>query len=323
VINKDSLMRRRLCDKLNCDKLSFVLFGYSAMCVLLCRKKIKLLMQCRRRLLKRNAGLEAVIEDMRQKNVLSSESITILRNSAGGIEDLIKRRSQKLSGGLTPTTYSPELRSFALTLHFYSPHAYRYVRRMFDTCLPHPRTLEKWFQTIDGRPGFTKEAFDALKLRTASSAKPLVCALMMDEVAIRQQLEWDGKRFCGYIDMGTGIDDDTMPLAKEALTFMVVGFNHCFKLPVGYFLIAGLGGTERANLVNQCLSRLHDAGVVVVSLTFDGCAANMAMVNNLGCNFNVLSSEFKTSFRHPCDTHNVSVFLFEPHAQTCSKHTGG
>ena len=145
MINKDSLMRRRLCDKLNCDQLSFVLFGYSAMCVLLCRKKIKLLMQCRRRLLKRNAGLEAVIEDMRQKNVLSSESITILRNSAGGIEDLIKRRSQKLSGGLTPTTYSPELRSFALTLHFYSPHAYRYVRRMFDTCLPHPRTLEKWF----------------------------------------------------------------------------------------------------------------------------------------------------------------------------------
>jgi len=43
--------------------------------------------------------------------------------------------------------------------------------------------------------------------------KHLICALMMDEVAIRQQIEWDGKKFVGYIDMGTGLDDDSMPVA--------------------------------------------------------------------------------------------------------------
>ena len=73
---------------------------------------------------------------------------------------------------------------------------------------------------------------------------------MMDEMAIRQQLEWDGNKFRGYIDMGTCLDDDSMPLAKEALTFMVVGVNDSFKVPIGYFLIDGLGGTERANLVH-------------------------------------------------------------------------
>jgi len=66
---------------------------------------------------------------------------------------------------------------------------------------------------------------------------------MIDEVAIRQHVKWDGQKFQGYIDMGTGLHDDGMPIAKEALTFMVVGVNDSFKVPVGYFLIDGLGGT--------------------------------------------------------------------------------
>jgi len=75
----------------------------------------------------------------------------------------------------------------------------------------------------------------------------------MDEMAIRQQVEWDGKKLRGYVDYGTEIDDDGVPVAREALTFLVVGINHSFKLPVGYFLIDGLSGTQRANLIIQWL----------------------------------------------------------------------
>ena len=241
---------------------------------------------------------------------MSSESISVLENSAGGINDLLKRRSAKHSGDTYQLPYSPEFRSFALTLHFYSPLAYHYVRKMFDTCLPHPRTLEKWLHTTGGQPGFTNEAFAALRARTAlRPEKRLVCSLMMDEVAIRQHIEWDGSKFVGYIDMGICLDDDRVPVAKEALTFMVVGVNDSFKLPVAYFLIDGLGGTERTNLVNQCLAKLHDVGVSVVSLTFDGSASNLAMVKNLGCNLDAFSDNFKTSFKHPSSDHNVCVFL--------------
>lgn len=288
------------------------------------RKKIKLLQQSKRRLLKRAADLNTIIADMRKNDILSTESAAVLQNSAGGIDDLLKRRDAKLSGKAYQVTYSPELRSFALTLHFYSPHAYRYVRKMFDTCLPHPRTIEKWFQTIDGRPGFTTEAFDALKARSSAvSGKRIICSLMMDEVAIRQQLEWDGSRYQGYIDMGTNLDSDSMPLAKEALTFMVVAVNDTFKLPVGYFLIDGLGGLERASLVNQCLSRLHDVGVTVVSLTFDGAAANLSMIKTLGCNLDVFSDEFKTSFKHPNTSDGVFVFLDPCHMLKLIRNTLG
>ena len=85
-----------------------------------------------------------------------------MQDSAGGIEDLIKRRDDKLKGKPGENKYSAQLRSFALRLHFYS---YRYVRKMFDTCLPHPRTIDKWFNSIDGKPGFTREAFNALRIR--------------------------------------------------------------------------------------------------------------------------------------------------------------
>ena len=56
--------------------------------------------------------------------------------------------------------------------------------------------------------------------------------------------------------MGTGIEMVSLPPAKDALVFMVVGVNGAWKAPVGYFLIDGLDSIERANLVHQCLTPL-------------------------------------------------------------------
>ncbi|XP_066987476.1 THAP domain-containing protein 1-like [Macrobrachium rosenbergii] len=104
------------------------------------KKKIKVLQQSKRRLVKRNSDLENVILELKRKRFISDESLGLLENCTCGVQDLIKRQTAKHSNQPRPT-YSPELRSFALTLNFYSPHAYRYVRKVFDTCLPHPRTI--------------------------------------------------------------------------------------------------------------------------------------------------------------------------------------
>lgn len=55
------------------------------------RKKIKLLQQSKRSLAKKNANLKSVIKDLQQNNLLATESLNILENCAGGIEDLLKR----------------------------------------------------------------------------------------------------------------------------------------------------------------------------------------------------------------------------------------
>lgn len=57
-------------------------------------------------------------------------------------------------------SYNPALRKFALTLNFYSPTGYKYVRKVFEDSLPHPRTLGKWYENLNASPGFTAEAFD-------------------------------------------------------------------------------------------------------------------------------------------------------------------
>ncbi|KAF0759861.1 THAP-type domain-containing protein [Aphis craccivora] len=39
--------------------------------------------------------------------------------------------------------YTPAIRSFALTLQFYSAKEYSFVRKMFKNLMPHPATLKK------------------------------------------------------------------------------------------------------------------------------------------------------------------------------------
>ena len=160
------------------------------------RKKIKLLHQTKRRLKKKNAMLHSVIEDLRKKSFISEQSLDVLQQCSGGISDLLKRQPAKLSQGKSAKQYSPALRSFAMTLNFYSPRAYKYVRTAFDTRLPHPRTLDKWYHSVEIAPGFTEPSFLSLKSRVDAAkeqGKETYCALVMDEVAIRQHVEWDGK----------------------------------------------------------------------------------------------------------------------------------
>ena len=85
---------------------------------------------------------------------------------------------------------------------------------------------------------------------------------MIDEMAIRTHAEWDGQTYCWFVDHGTGIDDnDSLPLAKDALVFMVVAVNSTWKVPYAYFLVNGLSGIEHGNLINICLRKLLEVGL--------------------------------------------------------------
>jgi hypothetical protein len=105
---------------------------------------------------------------------------------------------------------------------------------------------------------------------------------MLDEMSIKKHVSWDGKKYQGYVDLGNGADDDSLPIAKDALVFMVVSLNSSWKVPCGYFFVDGLSGKERANLVRVCIQRLHDVGVRVTSLTCDGPSCHICMLRELG-----------------------------------------
>jgi hypothetical protein len=68
-------------------------------------------------------------------------------------------------------------------------------------------------------------------------------------------LIFDNHRFHGGIDLGTthtlDQDNDNISTAKNALVFMAVSLNGSWKVPLGYFLIRSLSGSERANLLSK------------------------------------------------------------------------
>ena len=99
---------------------------------------------------------------------------------------------------------------------------------------------------------------------------------MLDEIALKKHVSWDGKRFCGYED------DDSSPVAKGALVLMVVSVNGTWKIPCGYIFVHGLSGFEDTNLIKVCIQRLQDTGVIVVSLTCDVPVCHFSMLTELG-----------------------------------------
>ncbi|CAK1603123.1 unnamed protein product [Parnassius mnemosyne] len=141
---------------------------------------------------------------------------------------------------------------------------------MFDACLPHPNTLCNWYRSINAEPGFTGEAFDRLKEKTAKAKKEVIGAIIADEMSIRQQKIWTGKRYEGLIDMGLGNTDATNDIASQVYVIMLVGVNESFKIPIAYFFISSLTAEVKANLLKIALEKCHSVGIRVISLTFDG-----------------------------------------------------
>jgi len=81
------------------------------------------------------------------------------------------------------TSHTPELRKFALTLHFYSPSAYTYVRNIFSKALPDVSTLRKGCTAVNGLLGITKESLKAISVKVEeikNLGKKLFGCLIMD-----------------------------------------------------------------------------------------------------------------------------------------------
>lgn len=141
------------------------------------------------------------------------------------------------------TVYPDILKTFALTLNFYSPKAYNYVRQTFQNILPHPRTLQRWCSTIECKPGFHTESMHTLKIKVKESqakVKACVCALMLDEMAIHKKIEWDGENFVGsvlriyfkYMYFYT-LQNHNNYLSSIRFPIIHTGILHCRYLDIG------------------------------------------------------------------------------------------
>lgn len=274
--------------------------------------KFKSLQRKNKRLIKKNIKLKDVIAELKKKTLGESHLHTALSGFAGDITCTLQKKKSKK--GRSIIKFTPVIKKFALTLNYYSPAGYMYVRKQLMSCLPHPSTISKWYQNIDGKPGFTKEAFRALQSKYGQSNKNLAC-LIVDEMAIRQQKIFNGTGVDGLVTHGPPEE-----IATQVYVLMLVSLNDSFKLPLGFFFINGFSAEQRSNIILMCLERCHAVGAEVVSLTFDGCASNFAAAKQLGCNFDD-TFNLKTYFEHPITKKPVVVILDPCHMVKLIRNT--
>ena len=168
----------------------------------------------------------------------------------------------------TRTFYDPDVRKFALTLEFYSRRAYKYVRKAWQNLLPATSTLRNWYSKLNGKPGFCGEALEALSAHVKAAAKnkiKVICNLVFDKMKIRKELTFQNGRYHGYVDMGFGnpSDNDSQPLVKKAIVFLLLCLNGGWKLPIAYFLVDSIDGKGLSKLVIKALQLVDDCGVIV------------------------------------------------------------
>lgn len=98
---------------------------------------------------------------------------------------------------------------------------------------------------------------------------------------IKRCIETDGKTSYGFVDLGTGVSNDSDE-ASSALIYMLVALNGYFRILVAYYFIHSLAAEERANITREILCTLHDFAIDSVrTFTFDGTSVNISSQLNV------------------------------------------
>lgn len=104
--------------------------------------KLRTLQQKIRRLRKRNTSLQNILKNVKDRNLINCDTHNLL-NENNRIATELFHNLYLRSSGKKKIKYSSAIRKFCLTLKFYSPKGYEYIRKTFNCCLPHPKTLAK------------------------------------------------------------------------------------------------------------------------------------------------------------------------------------
>jgi len=155
---------------------------------------------------KRERRMRGKVGDLLQR----LKNLQLLHNKTEELLETYQDIPLDLLSGKRARKYTEDQKQFAITLHYYSPAAYQYVRRRFKL-LPCPRTIRGWLRSFDGSPGLTEQSFDTIAGKTAAAGEEAwsykLCALHMDEMEIKKQVDIErstGKVY-GFTDIGSGV----------------------------------------------------------------------------------------------------------------------
>ena len=196
-----------------------------------------------------------------------------------------------------------------MTLHYYSPKAYDFVRNLL--ALPHPSSIRAWAASVDCNPGYLIDVMKCIGSQVQKKHWMSDVVLIVDAMALNKGTIWDPKtkQYVGMVEYGTAVPEVTDSYATEALVFMVSGLSGHFKHPVAYVLQDKCSSAVQAQLIKDCIGLLYEQGLNIVAVVFDGCYTNQSTAKLLGCVMKV--SEVTTWFSHPQAPHLKIHVIFD------------
>lgn len=266
----------------------------------------------KQKLNRRNSTVTSLLKKVNDLKLISNDQTELIRENFP--EKTLLLIENELKATKTQNfQYSEDVKQFAVTLNFYSPQAYRYLREHLH--LPHPGTIRKWAVSINCEPGFLSEVISHMKDNLVKEPCKTDCVIMMDAMAIKKELVYDpkgkshGNQYWGMVDCGHIKVSTRDTLATEALVFMAVGLNGRWKYPFAYFLADHLSADVQSEMIKQSICVLTEAGFHVHGVVCDGSFANQSTATRLGCS--LIAGFTKEYFNHPMDPQKKVYMIFD------------
>lgn len=213
--------------------------------------------------------------------------------------------------------YSRSLRKFALVLSSKSKSSYIWLRNKFSKRLPSLRTIRGWHENSSANisSGFSNQSIVVLtKLANEANAdgKELYVSMSFDEVSTRKHIQWvhDEKYFSGMMTYGTR-ENDEIPVANNAIFFLITLIQTGKSIVLGYFLIKTLNTNEKSQLILTAIDKVNSTGAYLVNMAFDGLTTNLSTCVLLGASFDI--DNIRPFIMNPANGKKIFLVLDPPH----------
>ncbi len=203
-------------------------------------------------------------------------------------------------------------KSFALSLYYASPRAYRRCSKLF--CLPNVTVLRLWMRRMRLSTGFSGDVFVLMQRKAAKlQDSERVCALVLDEMSLKA-----GLTYCKANDSIVGFENfgelgSSSKIANHALVLMARGIQSKWKQPLAFFLVSNSTPAERLKIIVELsIKKLFDADFTTACVICDQGATNQQM-------FRLLAVDRDSPFAM-IDNKVVNFMFDPPHLIKCLRN---
>ena len=177
------------------------------------------------------SNMKQLIHRLKKRSLINQTEEELLHREFNGMKrSIFKNLLQNSNISPQSRRYTNSIKEFALTLSYYSPKAYAYVRSIMP--LPHLSLIRKWARNVNCEPGFIGESFRILEEQAKTNTEKKDCCLVLDAMAIRKQVQWEpaNNKYSGFVDYGPL--EASKITASEALVFLLVGMRSHWEEPL-------------------------------------------------------------------------------------------